>query len=225
MIASRRRRASDSKLVAGVSLVTYDGLGPDTCLPDGLWDIVIQRHAGTVTVLQAGLNTRPIELAYEAGDEHLSISFKPGVVMPRLPGERMVDRTVVRPTVSKRAFALDGDILEIPTFENAEGLVEALVRKGIVVCDDFVGDEAEDRPTAASLRTVQRHFQWALGVTPKHLQQMQRACQAVAMLQQGRPAVQVAADLDYADQPHMTRSLRRFTGRTPVEIANSRLGI
>jgi AraC-like DNA-binding protein len=220
MIVRRVRRGSDSPFVAAISHVSYEGRLPDSTIPDGLWDIVVQKHAGMIAVLQTGLITRPVELGYGSGDEHLSISFRPGVYMPRLPGARMVDRGVFRPTISKRAFELDNDVFEIPSFENAEGLVERLVRRGLIVRDDIVDDVAEGRPVAMSTRAVERHFRWALGLTPKQLEQIHRANRAVTMLEAGRSPVDVAADLEFADQSHLTRSLKRFTGRTPGEIAS-----
>ena len=39
------------------------------------------------------------------------------------------------------------------------------------------------------------------------------------LLGQGRRAVDVALDLGYADQPHLTRSLKAIMGKTPGEIA------
>ena len=222
MIVRRVRRASDSPFVAAISLVSYDGQAPDSTVPDGMWDLVVQRHAGTVAVLQTGTITRPAELGYGSGDEHLSISFKPGVYMPRLPGARMVDRSVLRPAISTRRFELDADVFEIPSFENAEGLVDRLVERGLIVRDDIVADVAEGRPVAISTRTVQRHFLWALGLTPKQLAQIQRANRAVDQLEGGQAPVDVAFDLDYADQSHLTRSLQRFIGRTPGEIASPR---
>ena len=183
---------------------------------------MIQRHAGKIAVLQTGLITKPVALDYLEGDEYLSISFKPGVFMPRLPGVRMVDTAVFRPLTSRRAFALDSEELEIPTFENAEGLVDRLVKRDIIVRDEIVADVAEGQPRALSPRSVQRHFVHALGLSPKQLAQIQRAKRAVALLRAGRPVVDVAMDLGYADQPHMTRSLKRFIGRTPGEVSSSR---
>jgi len=109
--------------------------------------------------------------------------------------------------------------MEIPTFENAEGLVDRLVRGGIIVRDDIVDGLVMGRPKAATPRSVQRHFLRALGVTSKGLEQIHRACRAVDLLQQGRAPADVAVDVGYADQPHMSRSLKRLMGRTPGEIA------
>jgi helix-turn-helix protein len=224
MTITRRQRASDSAFVAGVAHVVYGDpeagwVGPDEVVPDGLWDIVVLRHAGTVEVLQTGLITRPVVLPFEPGDEYLSISFKPGTYMPRLPGRRMVDRGVLRPIGAGRTFELDADTFEIPTFDSAEDLVRRLVRRGIVVLDDVVDRVVDGEPAWASDRTVERHFRWVLGLTPKQLAQIRRAREAVTRLQAGRAAADVAAELGYSDQPHLTRSLRRFMGRTPGQLA------
>ena len=207
-----------------ISHVSYEApvgitsIEPDVTVPDGLWDIVVIRHRDGVQVLQTGLITKPVLLSYEPGDEYLAISFKPGWYMPRLPGERMVDRGVLRPLGEGRSFELDADTFEIPTFENAEGLVERLVQREIVRLDDIVDRVADGEPVWASERTVERRFRWTLGLTPTQLVQIRRAGEAVAKLRAGAAPAQVAADLGYADQPHLTRSLRRFMGQTPGEI-------
>jgi AraC-like DNA-binding protein len=41
------------------------------------------------------------------------------------------------------------------------------------------------------------------------------------MLTEGVAPIDVALRAGYADQPHLTRSLRRFVGQTPAEIAAS----
>jgi len=227
MTAVRQRRQSDSKLIAEIRRVSYESpdgmttIQPDVTVPDGLWDLVVMRRRGAVAVLQTGLITKPVVLPYEPGDEYLAISFKPGVYMPRLPGRQMVDRGVIRPLGAGRCFELDADTFEIPTFENAEDLVERLVRRDILCLDDVVDRVADGDPAWASERTIERRFRWALGLTPSQLAQIRRARAAVSKLQDGAAPADVAADLGYADQPHLTRSLRRFMGRTPGEIAES----
>jgi AraC-like DNA-binding protein len=47
---------------------------------------------------------------------------------------------------------------------------------------------------------------------------VQRAQKAVAMLQMGRPAVDVALTLGFSDQAHMINSLKAIMGQTPKEI-------
>lgn len=219
MSVVRKVRGSDSPFIERIAHVSYGSKIDDVTTPDGCWDLVVMRHAGRVAILRTGVITSPVSLGYDPGDEYLSISFKPGVFMPRTPGVAMVDKAHFLPTPSRRSFWIEGSALEIPTFENAEGLVERLVRGGIIVCDDIVEGLAAGRPKAATPRSVQRHFLRALGLTSKGLEQIRRACRAVELLRQGRAPADVAIDVGYADQPHMTRSLKRLMGRTPREIA------
>ena len=219
MSVIRKVRGSDSPFVERITHVSYGSKADDVTTPDGCWDLVVMRHRGRVAILRTGVITSPVTLGYEPGDEYISISFKPGVFTPRVPGVEMVDKAHLLPTPSPRSFRLEGSALEIPTFENAEGLVDRLVRGGIIVRDEIVDGLVTGRPKAATARSVQRHFLRALGLTSKGLAQIHRACRAVDLLQQGRAPADVAVDLGYADQPHMNRSLKRLMGRTPGEIA------
>ena len=225
MSARREERASDSPLVERITRVRYQGDTRDVTTPDGCWDIVVMKVRGQVSLLQTGVITRPVTLDYGAGDEYLAISFKPGVFRPRLPGQRMIDRGHLLPSevprLSPGAFWLEQDRLEIPTFENAEGLVDRLVRRELIVRDEIVAGVVEGCPRAISPRSVQRHFLQALGLTAKQLEQIQRARRAVELLAQDRRPVQVALDLGYADQAHLTRSLKGIMGKTPGQIARA----
>ena len=215
MSARQEERASESPLVARITRVRFEADWRGFTTPDGCWDIVVRKVGGRVHVLQTGIITRPVELSYSAGDEYLSISFKPGVFMPQLPGSQMVDCGLERPTPSSRSFWLDQEQLEIPTFDNAEGLVERLVARGLLVRDEIVEGVVDRKPRAVTPRSMQRHFLRALGITAKQLAQIERACRAVELLGQGRRVIDVALELGYADQAHMTRALKVLVGRTP----------
>jgi len=215
-------RDSDSPLVERVTRVRFASDWRGLTTPDGCWDLVVRRVGGRVELLQTGLITRPIGLAYAAGDEYLSISFKPGVFMPRLPGPRMIDRGLLRPTPSPRTFWLEQEQLEIPTFDNAEGLVQRLVKRELIVRDEIVAGVVEGRPRAIHPRSVQRHFLQAMGMTAKRLEQIRRACQAIERLSAGNRVVEVALELGYADQSHLTRALKTIMGKTPGQIAAHR---
>jgi AraC-like DNA-binding protein len=51
------------------------------------------------------------------------------------------------------------------------------------------------------------------------VRQIERAHRAAALLERGVPVVDVAHEAEYFDQSHMTRSLKRFLGMTPAQIA------
>jgi hypothetical protein len=215
----RQERNADSPLVERVARVVFDGESSDVTTPDGCWDIVIMRHQGQVSVLQTGVITRPVTLDFACGDEYLCISFKPGVFMPGAAGEGMVDRAFMRPTANDRSFWFEGDRLEIPSFENAEGLVRRLTQRSALVRDEIVAGIADGDPRAISERTVQRHFQLSMGVTAKRFEQIRRVRRAVELLQGGAAVATVAHELGYSDQAHLTRVMKAMTGRTPGAIA------
>ena len=48
-----------------------------------------------------------------------------------------------------------------------------------------------------------------------------RARQAAALLQGGIPIIDTVFELGYFDQAHLTNSLKRFLGQTPVQVAHT----
>ena len=56
------------------------------------------------------------------------------------------------------------------------------------------------------------------GLTPKAIQQIERARQAAARLEQGASILDTVYELGYFDQPHMTKSLKHLIGQTPAQI-------
>ena len=213
-----QQRLSDSPFVRAVTRVVFDEAGGHATTPDGLWDLAVLRRGGETVVLQTGLITRPVPLDFDAGDEYVCVSFEPGVYAPDRPGSDMVDRAVVLASVAAGTFQFAGDALEIPTFENAEGLVGRLARRGHLVRDAIVAGVLAGEPVPAGERTIQRHFSLALGVSPKRLAGIRRADEALRVLHSGATPSETAFALGYADQPHLTRELRRFVGRTPGQI-------
>jgi AraC-like DNA-binding protein len=77
--------------------------------------------------------------------------------------------------------------------------------------------EAVDR----SGRSVQRRVRRATGLTRDTIRQIERAERAVALLEHGRSIPETARLCGYADQAHLTRSLKRFVGQTPGQIVRA----
>jgi AraC-like DNA-binding protein len=71
---------------------------------------------------------------------------------------------------------------------------------------------------------VERRVSRATGLTRGVIGQIQRAERAAGLLGRGVSPADVAGQAGYADQPHLTRSLARFMGRTPTQIATSARG-
>ncbi len=68
-----------------------------------------------------------------------------------------------------------------------------------------------------SPRTVERHFTRITGRSPRQVRQIARAREAAARLRTGEAIADVAYELGYADQSHLTRDVKRLTGYTPAE--------
>ena len=83
------------------------------------------------------------------------------------------------------------------------------------------GLELEFWADAAGLRpeTISRGFRKAFGVSPRRYRAEQRALAAVRALR-GRddPPAALAAELGFADQAHMSRSVSALTGLTPGRL-------
>ncbi len=105
-----------------------------------------------------------------------------------------------------------------PTFDNAERFVERLADKHLLASDLVVRQIVAGRYMPVTLRTIQRHFITAIGLTPTYIQHIQRANKAVELLQHGNNILRVVDELDYADQAHLTRSVKQVSGCTPGQI-------
>jgi hypothetical protein len=208
-----------SPVIESVTLTSFDHNASVQFRPDGCWDFVVMKSEGRATVLRTGLTTRSVTHHAVAGDEILAISFKASSFMPLMPGDEMRDRGVVLPAIGRDRFWLGSDVMEIPSFDNADVFVEKLVRNTLVEDNVLVASVVSGHPMAMSERTMQRHFLKTTGLTYKTFTQIERARQALNLLQQGRVAADVAFALGYADQPHMIRSLKAIMGQTPTQIA------
>ena len=186
------------------------------------WEMVWMRHQGRTTFTVRGPETKatPADLPAEA--EWLGITFQLGTFLPDLPPGSLLDRRDVNlPAETGDSFRLGGSTWEIPTFENADTFINRLARAGLLARDPLVEDALQESSLDLSPRALQYRFQRATGLTRKAVQQIQRAWQATALLEQGTPILEAAYQLGYFDQAHLTNSLRRYMGQTPAQILQS----
>jgi methylphosphotriester-DNA--protein-cysteine methyltransferase len=144
--------------------------------------------------------------------------------MPGLRPGRLVDRSLALPQVGSTSFWLDGSAWELPGPDNADVFVDRLVRAGLLVHDPVASAALQGDVKGLSTRSVERRVRRATGLTPGAIRQIRRAERAVELLARGVSALDVACQAGYADQPHLTRSLKRFVGQTPSQIASSAPG-
>lgn len=188
------------------------------------WEIVVTRQWGTARVTILGPETRATTASIPDDAEFFGITFGLGTFMPGIPPAQLVDDAWDLSAAARRSFWLGGSRLELPTPENVDVFVERLVRAGLLAHDPLVAVALRGGASRLSQRTLQRRIVRATGLTAGGIRQIRRAQRAAELLSQGMRPLEVAHDAGYADQSHLTRSLRRFIGRTPAQILSSSHG-
>ncbi|MCI0712988.1 MAG: AraC family transcriptional regulator [Chloroflexi bacterium] len=214
-------RLSDSPLVERIWSGHSDNSGPFISIAAVHYNIVFTRHRGKMMVTVRGPEIKATP-AYSPPDaEFFGIMFKPGVFMPLLPPQIVLDRRDINlPLASSQTFYLNGSSWQFPDFDNADTFVDWLARDELLHYDPVVGEVLQGKPVDLSLRTVQRRFLQATGLTQSRLDQIERARYATMLLKAGVSILDVVYEAGYSDQPHLTRSLKHYIGQTPAQIAD-----
>jgi AraC-like DNA-binding protein len=212
-------RPAESALIEAFWHTQTTGTGEFTSQAETRSEMVITKYQGATLLTVRGPETEAALVPIPDEGESFGIIFRLGTFMPTLLPQNLSNRRdVVLPEAGGKSFWLHGSAWEFPTFENADTFVERLVREGLLVHESVVDAVMQDQPHDLSLRAVQYRFLRATGLTHGTVRQIQRAQQAVGLLRQGVPILDAVYEAGYADQPHLTRSLRRFMGQTPAEI-------
>jgi AraC-like DNA-binding protein len=185
------------------------------------WEMVVTRQRGAAHLTVRGPETKATTAPIPEDAEFFGIQFSLGRFMPGLPLARMVDRSWTLPRATRTSFWLNGSTWELPRPDTADVFVDKLVRAGLLVRDPVVSAALQGDVAGLSTRSVERRVACATGLTRGAIRQIRRAEQAVELLGHGVPALDVARLAGFADQPHMTRSLKRFVGQTPSQILTS----
>ena len=185
------------------------------------WEFVLTRRQGEATLTLKGPEAKARLAPVPSDAEFIGIQLHHGCYIPRFPVSAFTNTGVNLDAASAGRFWLKGSVLEPPSFEDADVFIDRLVRAGELVKDDLVPTVLDTRPVEVSPRTVQRRFLSVTGLSAKALQQIERARHAVTLLEAGHSVADVAFRAGYADQPHLTRSLKTFTGKTPAQFRGS----
>ena len=80
--------------------------------------------------------------------------------------------------------------------------------------------DLEEQTGSNSFRII-RAFQRDLGTTPHAFLIELRVTRATELLLQGEPAAEIASEVGFVDQSHLTRHFKRHVGTTPAAYARS----
>ena len=212
-------RGSDSPYIEAVWRGQAGSDYAPVCPASGHWHLLFLRQNGMVKVSIEGPLTKATPVTQAEGTSWFGVTFPLGTFLPAVPVRNLLDEQAILSPAAKTSFGLAGSRWQCPDYENVETFVERLVRESLLVSDPIVKAVLQDHPQEVSLRTVRRRFLFATGLTYKVISQIERAKQAAALLEQGVSLIEAAYQAGYADQSHMTRSLKHFIGHTPAQIA------
>jgi hypothetical protein len=214
-------RSSDSPLIERVWTSQSERAGVFSSIAASNVEMVVTHLQGKASLTMRGPETKATLAECPGDGEWMGIRFALGTYLPTLLPATIADRKdVTLPGVSG-TFHLSGSDWEFPSFENAEVFVKRLAHAGILVRDqtvDSVLNGSRREPRTRSLRSEQRHFLKATGLTRNTFRQIERARYAAVLLRLGATIADTVFKAGYFDQAHLTRSLKHLTGHTPAKI-------
>ena len=216
-------RPSDSPYVETIWRSRSERDGAFLSVAATQWEMVITELEGNIQLTVRGPETQSKPAYCPPDGEWLGVVFRLGTYMPQLPTVKLVNEEINLPAAGAHSFWLHGAAWQFPTYENVDTFIDRLVREGLLVHEPVVKAALQNHATDLSLRSVQRRFLHTTGLTQGQVSQIERARLAVSLLQQGVSILDVVELAGYADQPHLTRSLKRFAGQTPAQILSPTL--
>ena len=211
-------RLSESPLVDRVWRSQCEQPGPFISMALNRVQLVVWTEAGKTYFTMRGPETVATAAYCPPHKEFVGIVLKCGAYLPQFPPSALRDGAVTLPDASGTTFYLAGAAWQFPTYENADTFIERLARAGLLVYEPVVEAALRGRLDDLSLRSAQRRFLRATGMTHSAVRQIERARYATTLLRKGASIFDAMTQTDYFDQPHLTRSLRRYIGQTPAQI-------
>lgn len=217
-------RPSDPPFVDRVWRSRSERPGTFHSIAECRWEIVITRIFGRSLVIVRGPESRATLAQLPPEGEWVGIRFKLGTFMPLMRNAELRDRNDVNlPNATARSFWLNGSAWDFPNFDNAETFVSQLARAGLIMTDPAVEGAVRGDLQNISTRTEQRRVLQITGMTRGAICQIERARHATLLLRSGKSIADVVHEAGYYDQPHLTRSLQRFIGLSPAQIARGEI--
>lgn len=216
-------RGSDVPIVTSVWRTTTGDVGQFMSLASTGFSIVVMKQYGRTTLTLRGPETRATLTDCPQDAEFFGMEFEFGTHVTAVPSQELVNGSIDISDDGNRSFWLAGRYWEFPTFDNADTFLARLMHDDLLQRDGVVEAVMRDETLALSSRSVQRRFQHATGISQRTARQIERARTAVRLLKEGSSILDTVEQAGYADQPHLTRALKRFAGLTPAELTRETL--
>lgn len=203
------------------AVVEQDGVYTDAA--NEYWSLGFARHTnGSFSVDLFGPSLQPRTLDGHKGEEYWGVEFRAHITIKGVQKKSILNANV-RLAVTGNYVNIGGQPYKIPMFDDLAAFTERLEADGVITSNDQVYRALQGDETGLSERSRQRHVVHATGLTKKQIEQLRRARQAYYLLQNGNSPTEAAMLAGYADQPHMTRSLKLLRGETPAHIIATHL--
>jgi AraC-like DNA-binding protein len=204
--------------------------GVHRIVPDGCLDLIV----GDGRVFVAGPDTRAWQAEQSPGTTLHGIRFRPGQA-PRVLGaaaDELLDQRVDLADLWGRKGASAAERLLARPPSLAEVVTENLGTGPDRELDALIGALTTGAPRVSAAlsglptgeRQLRRRFTLAVGYGPATYLRVARFSRAVAQAGRAPNLASLAADAGYADQAHLSRDCREFTGATPSEFFGERSG-
>lgn len=219
MTVTSETRPSDSPFIESIWQVHAESDGTDIVSADMSWDMIISHEKGQTNLCVWGPMTQATTIPHKAGSSALGIRFKLGTYLTSLPTYSQINTGTVLPEAHSQSVWLGSSAWELPTYGNVETFVSRLAREGLLGQDALVAAAIQGDEHEHSLRSLQRRFLRITGLTQRYVRSIERAQQAALLLGSGMSILDAVYEAGYADQQHMTKSLKHLLGQTPGQIA------
>jgi len=211
-----RERTSESPLIASVWTCNASEVTPRTALADPCISIILVQSPDSAEIVLRGPETKPRVELHIPGYTWTAIRLQPGVQLKSFPAQQYLDSFLTFPADNNARFQLEEAQLQFPSFHTAELLVEQMRDRGLLNGESLASQELS--PQGMSSKSYSRLIKRTTGFSPYKLHQLQRIYEALRQLKQGMPAADVAAELGFVDQAHLSRAAKQFLGHTPKEL-------
>jgi AraC-like DNA-binding protein len=219
MLLKFEQRPSPSPFIERVWCSYSYGAGSFYSMAEPNLEFVVARLAGRAQVILRGPVTKASIADCPADGEWLGIRLSIGTYVPGLPTGSLRDhQSLFLPNAGPGMFWLRDQAWEMPSYDNAECLTARLAAAGVIAREAVVDLALNGKKADLGLRSVQRRFLQATGLTRDGLLQIERARYAAYLLRTGAPIHDVVGQAGYFDQPHLTRALRKLIGPTPGRL-------
>lgn len=182
------------------------------------WHLVLVKRHNQRFVVLVGPWQSAGQAAWQGDAELIWIRFRLGSFLASLPVAQYTNNELPLAQRSPNRFQLLGDDWESPDIEQVEDFIAKLKKSGSLVHDPLIEDVLAGYQPELAPRTVRHRFLQATGLSQSEIRQYQRAKRALELLSSGRSIADTLFELDYFDQAHLNRSLKRWFGQTPGQL-------